>query len=473
MNLLNTLTRAADEEQLRLRPLPEHAAATQAEHLRQHYALLLAAALTAQAAVSDPQTRLLRLMLDALKLGDIRAPLFEQARELTPEPLLEAARLIREAGFAHHLVLDVLVLLRLDAPLGDEAAHLIAELAAFLGLDETELATRARDAVDILGLSPKIKDADHADASKDGEDDGSEDAAEARPPLLAELWPGRLSQPLTTDALRRGLQGGLWVLDADLDVDFPWQADDAILVFRNGAILNTFAKEGEVKLTDCRLVDVALNFQGACSIALVRCDWRGNYDPEAKRTALKSVGQALTVTDCQFSTRNARAIAVQGNDLTLTGSRFTYCGCRSLNGGAVWHSDHARAINDCYFDRCLAALGGAVFVNMLYGIERCEFFACESRALQDKNAGDVAVYAYAAKAKTAVFGCVFRRTSLAIGDTYDGSDATFVRSTQFQHANLFYHNKYSGNKITFDCIFTYGREIEIRFNQCIASMREL
>ena len=91
MNLLDTLTRAADEEQLRLRPLPEHAAATQAEHLRRHYALLLAAVLTAQPTVSEPQTRLLRLLLDALKLGDIRGPLFEQARKLTEHVKVVAA----------------------------------------------------------------------------------------------------------------------------------------------------------------------------------------------------------------------------------------------------------------------------------------------------------------------------------------------------------------------------------------------
>ena len=74
MNLLNTLTLAADEEQLRLHPLPGHAAASQNEHLRRHYALLLAAVLTAQPGVSAPQTRLLRLLLDSLKLGDIRGP---------------------------------------------------------------------------------------------------------------------------------------------------------------------------------------------------------------------------------------------------------------------------------------------------------------------------------------------------------------------------------------------------------------
>lgn len=156
MNLLDTLTLAADEEQLRLQPLPEHACATQPEHLRRHYALLLAAVLTAQPAVSEPQTRLLRLLLDSLKLGDIRGQLFDQARELEPEALLEAARLIREAGFAHHLVVDVLVLLRIDAQLTNEAARLAGELAAFLDLDEADLATRAEDASEILGLNETV-----------------------------------------------------------------------------------------------------------------------------------------------------------------------------------------------------------------------------------------------------------------------------------------------------------------------------
>ena len=364
MNLLDTLTRAADEEQLRLKPLPEHAVATQEEHLRRHYALLLAAVLTAQPTVSAPQTRLLRLLLDALKLGDIRGPLFEQTRELEPETLLEAARLIREAGFAHHLVVDTLVLLRLDAPLGDEAARLVGELAAFLGLDESGLATRVQDAADILGLNLSLKTEEEGCADVSGKGEGAGDGVEP-PPLLAELWPGRLSQALTAAALRNGLQGGLWLLDANLDVDFPWQANDAILVFRNGATLNTFAKKGEIKLADCRLVDAALAFQGACSITLERCDWRGNYAPEAKRTALNSTGQALNVYDCEFSTRNARAIAVQNNKLTLTGIRFTHCGHEELDGGAVWHSDHGRIIHNCLFDRCLAARGGAIAVNRL------------------------------------------------------------------------------------------------------------
>lgn len=449
MNLLDTLTRAADEEQLRLRPLPDHAAASQPEHLRRHYALLLAAVLTAQPTISEPQTRLLRLLLDALKLGDLRGTLFEQARELTPEPLLEAARLIREAGFAHHLVLDALVLLRLDAPLGDEAARLAGELAAFCGLDENQLATRAADAFEILGL-------DGVEDSTDAEDPDA-----PRPLLLAEIWPNRLRQPLTREALRCGLQGGMWLLDTNLDVDFPWQADNALLFFKNGATLNTFAKEGEIKLADCRLVDAALDFQGTCSIALERCDWQGDYDPAAKRTALRSNGQALTVTNCTFSTRNAQTIAVQNSNLTVTGSRFIRCGHGEMNGGALFHTGSSRKIENCYFDQCGAACGGALWVDVLFGVHGCEFVSCESRALQEKNGGNIAVYALKNSASPVLKRCVFRFASLNVGNSFDGSGRRIAADCQFVGSNFYY---YKNDHHTFcnNCTFDGGSVIEIQ-----------
>lgn len=457
MNLLNTLTLAADEEQLRLHPLPEHAAASQDEHLRRHYALLLGAVLTAQPAVSEPQTRLLRLLLDALKLGDIRGELFEQARAPEPAPLLEAARLIRETGFAHHLMVDTLVLLRLDAPLGDEAARLAGELAAFLGLDESALATRAGDASEILGLDANENGSVNSGADKDaGGDDDEDDFSAAKHPLsLADLWPSRLRQPLTADALRSGLQSGLWLLDANLDVDFPWQANDAILVFRNSATLNIFAKKGVIKMSGCRLVDAAFDIHGACNIVLERCNWQGDYDPVAKRTTLNSIGQALTVTDSQFSTRNARAIAVQNNDLNLTGSRFTRCGHAELDGGAVWHSDHNRTIENCRFDRSLASRGGALWVNELYGVNKCEFVSCESRGLRDKNAGDIAIYALKNTASPVLTGCVFRHASINVGNSLAGRGRKIAVDCQFISSNLYYE-KNDFHAFADDCTFIKG-----------------
>jgi hypothetical protein len=152
MKLLDTMKRAADDEQLKLKPLPKHIIATQPELLRQNYALLLAALLSAQPCISETQARLTCLLLDALELGDIRGALFEQARELDEETPVKAARLIRDAGMAQHLLVDALVLLRLDTPLDDEIAGLIGEFASFLDVDIENLKTCSKGAAAILGL---------------------------------------------------------------------------------------------------------------------------------------------------------------------------------------------------------------------------------------------------------------------------------------------------------------------------------
>jgi hypothetical protein len=159
MNLRDTMKRAADEEQVKLRPLPEHIAAHQIEHLRLHYALLLTALLSAQESISETQTRLTVLLLNALQLGDVRGTLFEQARELDEETPIKAARLIREAGLARHLLVDALVLLRLDAPLSDDIAGLINEFASFLDVDAENLGTCSCVAAKILGLGTARRDA--------------------------------------------------------------------------------------------------------------------------------------------------------------------------------------------------------------------------------------------------------------------------------------------------------------------------
>lgn len=159
MNLRDTMKRAADEEQLKLKPLPKHVIAPQPELLRLHYALLLTALLTAQETISETQTRLTSLLLHAFRLGDIRGALFEQARELDEETPIKAARLVRDAGLARHLLVDALIILRLDAPLDDEIAGLINEFASFLDVDAENLRTCSRVAAKVLGLGSTSSDA--------------------------------------------------------------------------------------------------------------------------------------------------------------------------------------------------------------------------------------------------------------------------------------------------------------------------
>lgn len=96
--------------------------------LRQCFALLLVAALASQPAISKNQTWLLCQLLDSLDLGESRANLFKQARELSPETLRDAAECIDKFALWRVLLLDILVLLSLDCALSNEASRLVSEL---------------------------------------------------------------------------------------------------------------------------------------------------------------------------------------------------------------------------------------------------------------------------------------------------------------------------------------------------------
>jgi hypothetical protein len=447
MNLLDTLSRAADEEALRLNPLPTHALAEKPEHLRRHYALILAALLTAQPEVSEAQTRLLRLLLDSLKLGDIRAALFEEARALTPEVLLEAARLVRDAAAAEELLVDALVLLRLPAPLNDDTSRLIAELAAFLGLDEETVANRVQNAQEILGIG--------------GEGENQDGEQTASP--LAELWPSAIPRPLTTAALQAGITDGIWYLDDDLTVTFPWKAENTILLFRDGAQLNiNSAQQGEVNLTNCRLIDPFVTVQGKVSLTVNRCTWQGHYDPLEEITALSTANITATISDSTFTLNGARAILVQDGSLTVTGCHFDDCGCSTLDGGAIWLSEYAgRNITHNRFEACTARKGGAIFAwGWLSGIHHCEFVLCTSPGLQEKDASDLALWAEKNQDGPVITHCVFRYCSLYVGHSgYSPSGRTIAQNCQFDHGNLF---RYGNNYHTFarDCLLTEGQVIE-------------
>ncbi len=187
MNLFETLKRAADAERVRLNPLPTHALAQADEHLRRQYALALTAALSAQETVSATQSRLLLLLLESLALGDQRAALFETVRGWDEEAALtQALQAVRQADAAHSLVVDVLVLLRIDAPLTEPLSALVADMADFLGVNAPTLTERASHAAAILGLGAEPTDTMAA--------------------ILSEHWPARLPQRLTLEALQAGIR---------------------------------------------------------------------------------------------------------------------------------------------------------------------------------------------------------------------------------------------------------------------------
>lgn len=400
MPLLDTLKRAADEEQLALNPLPPHVTRPKGEGLRRQYGLLLAAVVTAEGQVSDAQSRLLRLLLDAMGLGDVRPALFEQAGQLTPTQLLEAVRQIRQEALAPHLLVDTLTLLRLDAPLTPTQAQLVGELAALLGQSDAELARHANEAADALGLP-------------------QDNTAAPKGPLL-NPWLAAPPQALTRAALQAGLNGGRWVLASDLSVDFPWQANNATLHFQNGARLTCSLAGAAVALTACELNHAVMQFTGQGSVTLTRCTLQGTYDASATHTAVTVSGThiKLCVDQSHFTTVNARSIYHTGGNLTVNDSQFTRCGHPRLEGGALQILNGSGSPNcqvqNSRFESCVSAQGGAIQTDTLCNVMGCEFVACRSMGLGDFQ--NIALFSGKSMTENAIQNSRFRDSALNLGN---------------------------------------------------------
>lgn len=444
--LIDFLSAAADAEQIRLQPLPSHAIAEEEEHLRRHYTLVLAALLTAQEQVSETQSRLLVLLLDSLGLGDIRAELFDIARNLEPDTLLEAARLIREANWQEELLVDALILMRLDAPLNAETVKLVGELAAFLGLDAEQVELRANHASQILGLG----------------DTASE--------TLVQHWPQRLPYELTAEKLQQGITGGLWFVNKKLEINFPWQASDAVFIFEPEASIYTDGHTDITELNNCQFHLAQLVFTGVGKVQMKNCTWHGTY-PEAAH-AFYSTGVQADINNCEFTTINATAVTIIGADLAVENGRFVKCGSKENQVGAIYHSNpggyfgnntEKQYIKSCYFNNCIGKLAGAIWLYYLTAIDSCEFIDCHSTGIEGVT--NLAIYTeYQIKVQYAVYSSIFRNSSLSIGSASNRIRSILICNCQFDNSNVYYHDLYSSNTIHSGCTFNGGSAIDKKLN---------
>lgn len=441
MNLLDTLTRITDTEQLCLHPLPEHAISKEDEHLRRNYALLLCAVLTAQEQLSEAQSRLLVLLLDSLKLGDIRSALFEEAREFDESNLAETARLIRESGFAKNLILDCLVCLRIEQPLTDSNIQLLGVLSAFLDTSAQDMTVLAQNTAEVLGLTSNEREV-------------NENGTSSSKQLFNfyEYWPGQLPKKLTAENLKKGISGGIWYLDETLKVNFNWHVSNANLVFYNDAILSLYPEDRKktlrIRLDSCKLYSAQLDIQGKTDVEISKCTFKGGLSNKRHKNsvALRCCGETI-IKNTSFNTKNYGAIRSDGK-LTVEGCSFFECGNPNGIGGAIYHTDSPRKIVNNTFDSCTASHGGAIYIETAYGIENCKFISCSSSAMNQEKGSDAAVFANYA-AENFLNNCMLTNTSLYVCDVRSIS----IGSCYFIGGNYFYNSgsdKYIKGQASFD-----------------------
>ena len=203
---------------------------------------------------------------------------------------------------------------------------------------------------------------------------------------------------------------------------------------------------------------VGVMASAGCFVQQSRCNWRGDYDSMARISALKCRRTALTVRDSSFVTLNARAIRAQLETLTVKSSTFTHCGHAELYGGAIWHSDEERSIADCRFDRCVAALGGALRFNTARqsSIANCKFLYCKSTEQfkkTDPSENNIAVFINDSRSYT-MHNCTFESNHLLIIDPSDAS----VTNSFFQRSGFYMLMSYEGATKSSGCTFNEGIE---------------
>lgn len=461
MSLRDIFKQTNQDEDAQFNPLSVHAVAEVSEHLREQYALLLAAILSEQAHVSAEQARLFHQLLLSLRLGDVRVKLFEYSKVLDKEKLISMARLIREEKFSGNLLLDALILLRIDAPLTDESSELIAELASFLRVDKREFNLRVNDAADILGLDQEL----FTKLSSDVQDNlcfVSEYEEELNlPNVLLELWPSKISQKLSKEALERGIDGGLWVVEHDMYIDFDWSIENAELVFRNNAVL--YISDRNVEIIQCKLFNATIDINGSINIS--DSEWQGIYPLELEHTALNS--KRCSIKGSHLKILNARAINTE--HAAIDCCKFSYCGHGRLLGGAIT-ANKVLEITKSNFYYCIGAQGGALFSSAtLNTIYRSNFYYCKSTnensqmfsilmSLGSQYPRDVAV-CLVNFYHNSVSDCSFYHAALRIDQCKEG-DLNTVEDSYFSSSNVYFYN-IENDDFLLNCIIKDGYKVRL------------
>jgi hypothetical protein len=454
-----------DLDALRLErlPLPLHFANCGDEHSRETYATLLAALLLANGAVSDNQSRLFKLLLSSLQLGQIQARLFEQAQALNQDKLREFFRVIDSHQLAASFFLDALVLCRLDQPLVEAQHQILSELVDLLYLAEQDLPILANLAALVLGLAC---DADFAS-------DFDFRLATERGALLPYktdvihpldyrrycVWGEFLYPTLSVEQLKKGVPAGRWLVTEPLQISNGWTLNNVTLCFTETGSLQTTGS-GVVKISGCHFEKPLMQFEGDLSCSITESTIRGIYSKQEPVTALSF--QTVTkvhLSQVAISTRHARAILSKDTMLAIDDCQFTECGNEKINGGAIAsqytlpreNKVSPLLINGSQFSHCIARIGGAIRVDELGKanmITNTAFMHCTAVAYQDEKYPDFgggAIFTDSSTGFEFFAGCSFEESSLYFGR---GTDWSFGRSQNYivgsSHLGSLLRNKTKG-----------------------------
>ena len=442
---VSALLRNIDMLKLEDQPLQDHFAASCDEHSRITYATLLAALLLSGGEINDDQSRLFKLLLGSLKLGDIQTQLFERAQALNSDALREFVRLTDENKLATSFFMDALVMCRLRGPLVDAQHQLLSELVDLLKLPEVDLQVIVNLTALALGLPCEENIPANFDYQK------------------VNAWEEFLYQTLTVKKLTTGVLQGRWQVTEPLKVNASWRLANARLKFTENGSLHTVA-ECQVSIVGSHLSQPVINLAGKVSLVISNSVIVGQYAELACRTAItiKDIDFA-SFKNVQFETRFARSILILDCPVEIDGCQFVGCGNSKMVGGAIAartkgvHSSCSDEvgikISNSSFIGCIAKLGGGIRVSDLssHAITKTNFDNCISLAYFSKDiSSDLEGYAFGGGAifsdncyphyhGSCISECKFKNTSVNLGnDRQDSRSQPGMTGCDFIESYLSY-----------------------------------
>lgn len=424
------MLRDMDSLQVERHPLPDHYAVCCDNHCRELYATMLAAMLLANGEVSDNESRLYKLLLNSLKLGDNQAKFFELAQSINKDKLREFLRVVDEHKLAQSFFMDALVLCRLDAPMTDARSRLLSQWVDLLRLDEQQTVTLSGFAANVLGLpttAPMDINFDHR---------------------LIGVWKEWYFKEVTIDDLKNGLKSNQWRIDDVLEVDFSFGIQNVRLEFFGKGEIKVKGAH-EVQIDHSHLQMPKMLFEQSTLVSIKNTVIRGDYSAYKNSTAfsLQKVKEAFFY-NLSVSTKNAQSFSISYYDETANwmnrvktqGSfskcSFAECGSSNLIGGAICAGNMILNVDQCRFVNCEAKLAGAIYG---YDIEEKDNYYSKSR-IKNSYFEDCYSVGFPTKKKTAAQNGLWASTKGekdnggAIFANVDAS--TFITYCSFVRANV-------------------------------------
>ncbi|WP_298723073.1 hypothetical protein [uncultured Oceanisphaera sp.] len=151
--LLHPLEQKLNGIKHQLFPLRRHVITSEQPAVIQAYATLLAAILRGQPSISAEQDMLFRRLLHAMDLDGQQAQLLANGGQLSNKELLDCIELIQQSDKKNALMLDILILLRINNHLSTQDLSLVSELAAALSIHEKKFRIINYWLNEILGIN--------------------------------------------------------------------------------------------------------------------------------------------------------------------------------------------------------------------------------------------------------------------------------------------------------------------------------